>query len=156
MNTKKLLLAAVALAASQAFAQAPLGTVTSVNGVATVTTGTTGTAITTGAPIVHGARVITTSTGSVTFRLANGCTVNVPPGHAVTVLSTLSCDQLTASVRPVQTSVASTTVTTRATVPAGPECGPPNAALMGGLGALALIGIAVGAGEGDDAPLSPR
>jgi len=155
MNPKKLLLATAALAAASAFAQAPLGTVTSVNGVATVTTGTTGTAITAGAPIVNGARVITTSTGSVTFRLANGCTVNVPPGHAVTVLSSLSCEQLTASVRPVQTAVTTTTATTSTTVPAGPVFGPPNPAVMAGIGAVALIGIIIAADD-DDEPLSAR
>src|SRR6188768_2497287 len=99
MLTKKLGPAVIGLLAATALAQAQLGTVTSVNGVATVTTGTSGTAVTAGAPIVEGARVITTSSGSLTFRLANGCTVNVPAGHAVTVSSSLNCQQLQAAVR---------------------------------------------------------
>lgn len=100
MQTRRILLALAALAAAPAFAQA-LGTVTSVNGVVTVTTSTGGTRLVEGAPIVHGSRVVTTSASSVTLRLANGCTVNVPPAHGVTVLSTLSCQQLQAAVLPL-------------------------------------------------------
>src|SRR3954469_25525040 len=123
MHTKKLASALVCLFAASAFAQAQLGAVTSVNGVATVTSGTVGTAIGAGAPIVEGARVITTSTGSVTFRLNNGCTVTVPAGHAVTVSSALSCQQLQAAVQPVSTAVTTTTATTTGTVAAGTGIG---------------------------------
>jgi hypothetical protein len=152
MTSKKLLLAAFALAAGSALAQAPLGTVVNVNGIATVTTGTSGTAIVTGAPIVHGSRVITTSNGSVTVRLNNGCTINVPPGHAVTILSNLTCQQLVAAVQPVVTTVTTTTVPVAVT----PSFGTPNAALAG-FGALIAVGLLVAADDDDDdRPLSAR
>ncbi|HVE51981.1 MAG TPA: hypothetical protein VNB23_01215 [Ramlibacter sp.] len=153
MKTNKLALAVASLAAASVFAQAILGTVTSVEGVATVTTGTTGTAISAGAPIVNGARVITTSTGSVTFRLANGCTITVPPGHAVTVQSNLSCEQLRAAMRPVVTTTATTTTTT--TVPGGPFFGVApgaTAAIAAGL----IIAVVVANQDDDDEPLSAR
>jgi len=150
MFTKKLGSTVLGLLASAAFAQAQLGTVTSVNGVATVTTGTSGVAITTGAPIVEGARVITTSSGSVTFRLANGCTVNVPAGHAVTVSSSLNCQQLQAAVRPVTTAVTTTTTTTTGTVPAGVGIGTPSGLAIAGFAALLAVGLI--ATNDDDSP----
>jgi len=150
---KKLLLALAALAAAPAFAQA-LGVVESVNGVATVTTGTTGLAIAPGAQIMHGSRVITTSSGSVNLRLNNGCTATVPPGHGVTVLSTQTCEQLRAAIQPVTTTV--NTVTTRTTVPVGAVGFTPT----GGVAAAVLLGAAALAiandDDDDDAPLSPR
>lgn len=155
MNPKKLLLAVAAVAAASAWAQAPLGTITSVNGVATVTTGTTGTAITVGAPIVNGARVITTSTGSVTFRLNNGCTLTVPPGSAVTVLADRTCDQLRASIQPVTTTVQTTT--TPSTIPVGPGFLPGAGATAAAAGLVAVGLIASQANDDDDdAPLSAR
>jgi hypothetical protein len=101
MKTARALLGISALAAASALAQAPLGTVSTVNGVATVTTSTGGTTLVAGAPIVHGSRVVTTSASSVTLRMTNGCTVTVPPAHGVTVLSTMTCQQLQAAVQPV-------------------------------------------------------
>lgn len=155
MTPKNLLLAVFTLAAGSALAQAPLlGTVVNVNGIATVTTGTSGTAIVAGAPIVHGSRVITTSSGSVTVRLNNGCTINVPPGHAVTVLSNLTCQQLIAAVQPVTTTV--TTTTTAVPVTVFPSFGTSDGAMVG-LGALIAVGLlAAAADDDDDAPLSPR
>ena len=150
---KKLLLADSLSAAAAAWAQAPLGTITSVNGVATVTTGTTGAAITVGAPIMNGARVITTSTASVTVRLNNGCTLTVPPGHAVTVLADRSCEQLRAAIQPVTTTVQTTT--TASTIPVGPTFLPG----VGATGVAAgLIGAALLASQidNDDGPLSAR
>jgi hypothetical protein len=154
MLTKKLGPIVLGLLASAALAQAQLGTVTSVNGVATVTTGTTGTAITAGAPIVEGARVITTTSGSVTFRLASGCTVNVPAGHAVTVSSSLSCQQLQASVRPVTTAVTTTSTTTSGTVPAGVGIGTPTGAAIAGFAALLAVGL-IATNDDDDDGVQP-
>jgi hypothetical protein len=152
MLTKKLAPVVVGLLAAAALAQAQLGTVTSVNGVATVTTGTSGTAITAGAPIVEGARVITTSSGSLTFRLASGCTVNVPPGHGVTVSSGLSCQQLQASVQPVTTAVTTTTTTTTGTTPAGVGIGGASGAAIAGFAALLTIGIISSNNDDDNGP----
>jgi hypothetical protein len=157
MKFKKLLLSLSAFAAASVLAQASLGTVTSVNGVATVTTGTSGAAIAPGAAIMHGSRVITTSNATVVLRLNNGCTVTVPPGHGVTVLSTMTCQQLTAAVQPVATTVTTTTAAT--TVPVGTGF-VPNSGIVNGFVAAAAIGIAAGAlmmeDDDDDAPLSRR
>lgn len=101
MKTKKLLLALSFLAGASAFAQAPLGTVTSVEGVVTATQGATGVTVTPGTAIQNGMRFVTTSRASVTLRLNSGCTLTVPPGHGVTVNATMTCQQLTASVQPV-------------------------------------------------------
>jgi hypothetical protein len=94
------LIAIAAFVAGPVFAQA-LGTVTTVNGVATFTTSTGNAALVAGTPILHGSRVVTTSASSVTLRMNNGCTVTVPPGHGVTILSTQTCAQLQAAVQPV-------------------------------------------------------
>lgn len=152
MKFKNLLLALSVLAAAPAFAQT-IGTVTTVNGVATVTTGTTGTAVVVGAPIVNGSRVITTSTGSVTLRLNNGCTLTVPPGHGVTVLSTLTCEQLRAAIQPVTTTVTTTTTATQVPVGIGPFTG--NTALAAGAIILGA-GLLIANDDDDDAPISGR
>ena len=157
MKLKKLLLSLSTFAAAAALAQASLGTITSVNGVATVTTGTSGAAVAVGAPIMHGSRVITTSNATVALRLNNGCTVTVPPGHGVTVLSTMTCQQLTAAVQPMATTVTTTTAAT--TVLAGPAFEGGAGVVNGFVAGTALL-IAVGAlaieNDDDDAPLSAR
>lgn len=99
--TKNLLLALSALACTSALAQAPIGTVVSVDGVVTATQGATGLTVTPGTPVQNGMRFVTTSRGTVTLRTASGCTVTVPPGHGVTVLQSMTCQQLTAAVQPV-------------------------------------------------------
>ncbi|MBC5785697.1 hypothetical protein H8N03_22335 [Ramlibacter sp. USB13] len=98
-----------AFAAAPAFAQA-IGTVSSVNGVATVVTGGTATAVTKGMPLLHGSRILTTSSSSTTVQMNDGCTLTVPPGHAVTILSTLTCKQLQAALQPLTPSGPSTAV----------------------------------------------
>jgi hypothetical protein len=155
---KQLATLLLSMLAATAYAQAPLGAVTSVNGVATVTTGTAGTAITVGAPIVEGARVITTSTGSVTFRLASGCVVTVPPGSAVTVRSAMSCEQLQAAIQPVSTAVTTTTATTATTGVAGTPFATPSGAAMAGFAALLAVGAIAASDDddGDTAPISGR
>jgi hypothetical protein len=101
MALKKLLVALASIACASAMAQAPLGSVTNVQGVVTATQGTTGTTVIVGTPITNGARFVATSTGSVTLRLNSGCVVTVPSAHAVTVLQSMTCEQLTAAVQPV-------------------------------------------------------
>lgn len=152
MIFRKPLFVIAALVALPALAQT-LGTVTTVNGVATVTTGSTGSAIAPGAVIAHGSRVVTTSTGTVTLRLNNGCTVTVPPGHAVTVLSTQTCEQLTQAIRPVTTVV--TTTTTAAAVPAGNVLTSPGAVPIGA-GLLFGAGLLMWLDDRSDGPISGR
>ena len=141
MATKKLLLAALAFAGSAAFAQAPVGTVVNVNGVVTATTGTTATTVTAGTPIQNGMRFVTTSNASVTLRLNSGCQVTVPAGHGVTVLSTMTCPQLTAAVQPVVPVAGQT-----ATGPSPAVVG----TVVGGVGALIAGGILADVLDDDD------
>jgi len=101
MTPKNLLLALSAVAAASAFAQAPLGTVTNVEGVVTATQGAAGVNVTAGTPIQNGMRFVTTSRGSMTLQMNSGCSVTVPPGNGVTVLSSMTCQQLQAAVQPV-------------------------------------------------------
>jgi ABC-type proline/glycine betaine transport system substrate-binding protein len=148
VSFKKLLLAVTALAGATAFAQAPLGTVVNVNGVVTATQGATGTTVTTGSPIQNGMRFVTTSNGSVTLRLNSGCQVNVPPGHGVTVLQSMTCQQLTAAVQPVVPVAAS-------------QAFPPAPGLVNGVVGVtgAVVGLLVLSeivDDDDDKPLSAR
>jgi len=131
MTIKNLLLALSAFAAVSAFAQAPLGTVTNVEGVVTATQGATGVAVTPGPPIQNGMRFVTTSRGSVTLQLNSGCTVSVPPGHGVTVLQSMTCQQLTAAVQPL--------VPVAAVAATGPTPG-----LVNGLIAVGAAAVAIG------------
>jgi hypothetical protein len=132
MTTKKLLLALSMVAALPAFAQAPLGTVTNVEGVVTATQGATGVAVTPGTTVQNGMRFVTTTRGSVTLQMNSGCTVSVPPGHGVTVLQSMTCQQLVAAIQPV--------------VPLGAvqTAVGPSPALVNGL--IAVGGIAIGIG----------
>src|SRR5512141_392107 len=103
MVMKKLLLALSSLAAAAAMAQTALGTVSNVQGVVTATQGATGTVVTPGSLIMNGTRFVTTSTGSVTLTLNNGCVVTLQPAQSVTVLQSMTCQQLVAAVQPVPT-----------------------------------------------------
>lgn len=98
---KKLLIAFSAALGVAAFAQPVLGTVSNVQGVVTSIQGATGTVVTEGSPVINGMRLVTTSSGSVTLRLNSGCTLTLQPGQAVTVLQSMTCQQLTAAVQPV-------------------------------------------------------
>ena len=90
-----------ALVSASAFAQAPLGTVSKVEGVVTATQGASGVNVTPGMAVQNGMRFVTTSRSTVTLNLASGCVVTVPPSSAVTVSSTMTCQQLMAAVQPV-------------------------------------------------------
>ena len=148
MTLKKLLLAVTALIGASAFAQAPLGTVTNVEGVVTATQGATGVNVAPGTPIQNGMRFVTTSRGSVTLRMNSGCTVSVPPGHGVTVLQSMTCQQLTAAVQPVVPVAA-------ASQPFAPPPGLVNGLIAVGAAAVA-IGVIRELTDDDDDVLSPR
>lgn len=85
-----------------AFAQAPsIGTVTKVEGLATLNDGTVVSNATVGAPIRDGMTIVTSSTGNFTMTLSSGCVVTLEPNKMVTVNSQLTCTQLIASVQSV-------------------------------------------------------
>lgn len=148
MTLKKLLFALTAFVGAAAFAQAPLGTVTNVQGVVTATQGATGSVVSPGFVVQNGTRFISSSNATMTLRLNSGCTVTVPAGHGVTVLQTMTCQQLTAAVQPV--------------VPvagAGPGF-PPSPALVNGsiaaVGALLAAAVIREAVRDNDRPISGR
>lgn len=149
MTFKKLLLVSTVLAGAAAFAQEPLGTVTSVHGVVTATQGTTGMTVAPGVAIQNGTRFVTTSNASVTLHLNSGCTITVPPGHSVTVLQSMTCRELVAAVQPVAT----TTVLGQA---AG-DSFMPTTTLVNGVIAVGALGIIAGAIEvsGESTPNAP-
>ncbi|NNU45315.1 hypothetical protein [Ramlibacter montanisoli] len=68
----------------------------------------------------------------MTLRLNNGCTVTVPPAHGVTVLQTMTCQQLTAAVQPV------------VPVAAASPSFAPNPGLVNGLIAVGAAAVAIG------------
>ena len=51
-------------------------------------------------------RLVTTSTSQLTLQAGGGCSVSVPPGHALTVKQGMNCQQLKSSVVPVIPDVA--------------------------------------------------
>jgi hypothetical protein len=100
VSIKSFLAVGSALVATAALAQAQLGSIASVQGVVTVTDGATGGTVAAGGPIVNGMRFVATSGGSAVLRFNDGCVVKLQPGHAVTVLRTMTCQELTAAVQP--------------------------------------------------------
>lgn len=149
MKTKKLLLSLTFLASASVFAQAPVGTVTSVEGVVTATQGATGVSVTPGMAIQNGMRFVTTSRASTTLRLNSGCTVTVPPSHGVTVVSTMTCQQLAAAVQPV------TPVAAAQTAPFTGSPGVVNGVIAVG-GAAVAAGVIKGLNDDDNRNVSGR
>lgn len=154
MKVRHVVLALAALAAAPAFSQA-LGTVSSVNGVATVTTSSGGSTLSVGAPLANGSRVITTSNSSATLSLANGCTVEVPPGHGVTLLSTMTCKQQQAAVQAL-TPVARPAAATAVMGQSGTRVMGFDPAVAVFVGATAAMAIYDATYDDDDRPISGR
>lgn len=101
VSIKTLLLLTSALIATSVFAQESLGTVGNVQGLVTDTDGATVSSTVQGEVIRDGERFVTSSSGSVTLTLNNGCTLTLQPNQAVTVLKSMTCQELVAAVRPV-------------------------------------------------------
>lgn len=98
MSIENFLVLGSVFIAAVASAQTPLGTVGNVQGLVTVTDGATGGAVAPGSAITDGTRFVTTSSGSVTLQLNNGCTVTLQPNQAVTIDRRMTCQQLIAAV----------------------------------------------------------
>lgn len=105
MSIKALLIIGSALLASSAFSQSPppqaLGTVGNVQGLVTDTDGATVTSTSPGEVIRDGERFVTSSSGSVTLQLNNGCTITLQPNQAVTIDSRMTCRELIGAVTQV-------------------------------------------------------
>lgn len=131
MSLKSFFIVGSAFLASGAFAQAILGTVGNVQGLVTDTDGASVSSTVPGEAIRDGERFVTSSSGSVTLQLNNGCTLTLQPNQAVTIDSRMTCRELVASVTPVGGPIV-----------AGGSGGSAGAGLLG-IGALALGAFAI-------------
>lgn len=101
MSLKSLSMMASTLLAAAAFAQTPqesLGTVRSVQGVVTDTDGASVTSTEVGEAIHDGERFVTSSSGTVTLQLNNGCTITLKPNQSVTIDKRMTCRELLAAL----------------------------------------------------------
>ena len=103
MSIKSFFIIGSAFLVSAAFAQPQqsLGTVGNVQGLVTDTDGASVKSTVPGETIKDGKRFVTSSNGSATLRLNNGCTITLQPNQAVTIDSRMTCRELVASVTPV-------------------------------------------------------
>jgi len=105
-----------------ALAQAPVasvGVVESAEGLVTVSQENTLGNLVKDAKISNGARVMTTSTGSATLKLASGCVIALAPNQVVTIDSRLDCKTLVSNISSTGTLEASAGATsTAAFIPA--------------------------------------
>lgn len=107
MSIKSNLVIGSVFLASLAFAQgAAVGNVGNVQGLVTDTDGATVSSTVTGETIRDGERFVTSSNGSVTLRMNNGCEVTLQPNQAVTIDSRMTCRELIAAIMPVGGAVA--------------------------------------------------
>lgn len=101
MSFKSFFIIGSTFVACSAFAQTVLGTVGNVQGLVTDSDGASVSSTSPGEVIRDGERFVTSSSGSVTLQLNNGCTLTLQPNQAVTIDSTKTCNQLVSSVTQV-------------------------------------------------------
>lgn len=101
MSIKSVFIVAAALLASAAFAQESVGTVGNVQGIVTDTEGDSVSSTNTGEAIHDRERFVTSSSGSVTLKMNNGCNITLEPNQAVTIDSRMTCRELLAAITPV-------------------------------------------------------
>ena len=102
MNKTAVLLIAASVAVS-AWAQAPaaVGKLAGVQGLVTIGAGDKLVNAVTGAPLVVGNRIVTTSSGAATLAFDSGCVVALKANESVVVTPGADCKALLASVTPV-------------------------------------------------------
>jgi hypothetical protein len=90
-----------AIAQTEAPAPAPaqLGTVENVQGLVTVSDGTSIGNVVKGGPVMDGSRFVTSSSGSATLKLDNGCIVALKPSQSLTFQGKQNCDQTLAAIQ---------------------------------------------------------
>jgi len=76
-----------------------VGTAADVQGLVTVSEGATVGSVTAGSAVIDGSRYVTGSSGSVTLKLAQNCSIVLKPNQSVTVLKSKTCEALWASVQ---------------------------------------------------------
>ena len=101
MNKTAVLLIAASAAVS-AWAQAPaaVGKLSGVQGLVTIGAGDKLVNAVTGAPLVVGNRIVTTSSGAATLAFDSGCVVSLKANESITVAPGADCKAMVASVTP--------------------------------------------------------
>ena len=150
MNKTAVLLIAASVAVS-VWAQAPaaVGKLAEVQGLVTIGAGDKLVNAVTGAPLVVGNRIVTTSSGAATLAFDSGCVVALKANESVTVTSGADCKALLASVTPVGGAVP---------VVAAASAGASSYILPALLG-VGVIAALAGGGSGSSsspAPVSPQ
>ena len=100
-KTAVLLIAASAAVSAWAQAPAAVGKLTGVQGLVTIGAGDKLVNAVTGAPLVVGNRIVTTSSGAATLAFDSGCVVPLKANESVVVTPGADCKALLASVAPV-------------------------------------------------------
>jgi hypothetical protein len=100
-NIAVLLVAASAVMSARGQAPQTVGKLTAVQGLVTIGAGDKLANAVTGAPLVVGNRIVTTSSGAATLAFDSGCVVALKANESVTVTSGADCKALLAAVKPV-------------------------------------------------------
>jgi len=100
-NIAVLLVAASAVMSAWAQAPQTVGKLTAVQGLVTIVAGDKLANAVTGAPLVVGNRIVTTSSGAATLAFDSGCVVALKANESVVVTSGADCKALLAAVKPV-------------------------------------------------------
>jgi len=100
-KTAVLLIAASAAVSAWAQAPAAVGKLAEVQGLVTIGAGDKLANAVTGAPLVVGNRIVTTSSGAATLAFDSGCVVSLKANESVVVTSGADCKALMAAVTPV-------------------------------------------------------
>lgn len=93
------ILAAGCTCAAWAQAPAPVGSVTEVHGLVTMSLGSNVATVAPDTPVFDGARFVASSSGGAQLKFADGCVVNLAPNQWVAVDSKLDCPSRIAAVR---------------------------------------------------------
>lgn len=99
LSLAALLLCGTALAQGTVEPPQVLGTAVSVQGLVTVSDGASIANVVDGNPLVEGSRIVTSSTGSVTVKMKEGCDIKLDPNQSITLQSNRSCEALLASIQ---------------------------------------------------------
>ena len=99
LSLAALLLCGAALAQGTVEPPQVLGTAVSVQGLVTVSDGASIANVVDGNPLVDGSRIVTSSTGSVTVKMKDGCDIKLDPNQSITLQSNRSCEALLASIQ---------------------------------------------------------
>ena len=145
MLNGKLFLLSWLLLSGAAFGQGnrAIGVTADVQGLVTMSLGTNVSTVADKLPVIEGSQFVTSSTGTVTLKFDNGCSIKLEPNRSLLVDNSKPCAALIAAVQTVGTATAG-----------GGAIGPLGAAIFMGFGIAAVNsvsstrGTAAGGGDG--------